>query len=106
MADTYYFGFWSNWEADQTGFHVFHDEKGGYLACTSTSVDPVVPKGAYFVGAVKGPPIEHVAPPLEGFEREDYIHLSENWWVNIPPMRKKLKVKTFKLKKTQIDMEI
>jgi len=101
------FAFWSNFEADTRGFDVFQNHKGGFLACTSASSNPEVPKGAYFVGVVHGDLIEHVDAPEEGFGQEDFCWLSEQWWVNIPPMRRKPpKIVQYQAQKKVIEIEI
>jgi len=101
------FAFWSNFEADRRGFDVYQNHRGGFLACTSVSSNPEVPKGAYFVGVVHGDVIEHVETPEEGFGQEEYCWLSERWWVNIPPMRlKPPKIVTYKNEKKYIELEI
>jgi len=100
------FAFWSNFEADRQGFDVYQNQRGHYLACTSASSDPDVPKGAYFVGVVQGDVIEHVDPPEEGFGQEEFCWLSERWWVNIPPMRQKPPKVVFYKQKKVIELEI
>ncbi len=90
--------FWSNFEADKHGFDIYQNHNGGFLACTNT----IESQGSYFVGEVQDL-VEHINPPTNGFQHEDFITLSEKYWINIPPMRlQPPKIK----KKILIDVEL